>query len=151
MLDYFKKHNERHKAKGTGFMFEPTQGDKKANCLTARYSKIGATDTAVISSKGVDDLIICHSTQPRSSKLGTGGTGPLSRNDGKSYCLDTGNSMGVENQNRIRRLTPKECCRLQTVPDTYFDGAGISQSQQYKALGNGWTIDVIVHILNYIK
>jgi DNA-cytosine methyltransferase len=56
--------------------------------------------------------------------------------------------------NRIRRLTPIECCRLQTVPDDYFyhDGKPIvSETNMYKMLGNGWTIDVIVHFLNHIK
>lgn len=53
----------------------------------------------------------------------------------------------------IRRLTPIECCRLQTVPDDYFfkDGKQIvSDTQMYKQLGNGWTVDVIAHILSYI-
>lgn len=49
----------------------------------------------------------------------------------------------------IRRLTPIECERLQTVKDNYTNY--VSDSQRYKMLGNGWTIDVIVHILNYIK
>ncbi|WP_177428287.1 DNA cytosine methyltransferase, partial [Candidatus Venteria ishoeyi] len=49
----------------------------------------------------------------------------------------------------IRRLTPIECERLQTVPDNYTNF--VSDSQRYKMLGNGWTIDVIAHILNYIK
>lgn len=48
---------------------------------------------------------------------------------------------------RIRRLTPKECCRLQTVPDWYL--WAVSDTQQYKMLGNGWTIEVIKHILSY--
>lgn len=56
---------------------------------------------------------------------------------------------------RKRFLTPVECCRLQTVPDNYFkDASGnniISNSQQYKCLGNGWTVDVISHILKNIK
>jgi len=47
MLDYFKKHNERHEAKGTGFMFQPTEGDKKANCLRANGA-LNATDNTVI-------------------------------------------------------------------------------------------------------
>lgn len=54
-----------------------------------------------------------------------------------------------------RKLTPLECCRLQTVPDDYFkDKNGeniISNSQQYKCLGNGWTVDVIAHIFKNIK
>lgn len=49
----------------------------------------------------------------------------------------------------IRRLTPVECERLQTVKDNYTNH--VSDSQRYKMLGNGWTVDVIVHILNYIK
>ena len=43
-----------------------------------------------------------------------------------------------------RKLTPVECERLQTVPDSYTEG--VSNTQRYKMLGNGWTIDVISHI-----
>jgi site-specific DNA-cytosine methylase len=57
----------------------------------------------------------------------------------------------IEAFDRIRRLTPVECCRLQTVPDNYFTDTDISETQQYRMLGNGWTIDVIVHILSYWK
>ncbi|WHH58455.1 DNA cytosine methyltransferase [Petroclostridium sp. X23] len=47
-----------------------------------------------------------------------------------------------------RMLTPEECERLQTLPIGYTEG--ISNTQRYTALGNGWTIDVIVHILSFI-
>jgi DNA-cytosine methyltransferase len=43
-----------------------------------------------------------------------------------------------------RKLTPIECERLQTVPDNYTNH--VSNTQRYKMLGNGWTIDVIAHI-----
>lgn len=46
----------------------------------------------------------------------------------------------------IRKLTPTECERLQTLPDGYTEG--VSNAQRYKALGNGWTAEVIIHILN---
>ena len=46
----------------------------------------------------------------------------------------------------IRKLTVKECCRLQTMPDDYCKA--VSDSQAYKGLGNGWTAEVIIHILN---
>lgn len=46
----------------------------------------------------------------------------------------------------IRKLTPIECERLQTLPDNYT--AGVSDTQRYKGLGNGWTAEVIIHILN---
>ena len=45
----------------------------------------------------------------------------------------------------IRKLTPIECERLQTMPDGYTDC--VSNTQRYKGLGNGWTADVIIHIL----
>ncbi len=45
----------------------------------------------------------------------------------------------------IRKLTPVEAERLQTLPDDYT--MGISNTQRYKCIGNGWTVDVIAHIL----
>lgn len=44
-----------------------------------------------------------------------------------------------------RKLTPIECERLQTLPDNYTEG--VSNTQRYKMIGNGWTIDVVSHIL----
>ena len=48
----------------------------------------------------------------------------------------------------LRRLTPTECARLQTIPDWYKWGC--SDTQAYKMLGNGWTVEVIKHILSHI-
>ena len=57
----------------------------------------------------------------------------------------------VDNGNfRIRRLTPTECARLQTVPEWYI-WDGISDTQRYKMLGNGWNIETIKHIFKYIE
>ena len=53
------------------------------------------------------------------------------------------------NTDRIRRLTPTECARLQTIPDWYKWEC--SDTQQYRMLGNGWTVDVIAHILSFMK
>lgn len=57
--------------------------------------------------------------------------------------------------NYIRKLTPIECERLQTLPDNYTEvecgGKELSDNQRYKMLGNGWTVDVIAHILKGIK
>ena len=61
-----------------------------------------------------------------------------------------GYANGYVNQNGdIRRLTPIECERLQNLPDNYTDG--VSDTQRYKGLGNGWTIDVIAHILRNMQ
>lgn len=54
-----------------------------------------------------------------------------------------------DGQYYIRKLTPIECERLQTVPDNYTEG--VSNTQRYKMLGNGWTVDVIAHILSGMK
>jgi DNA-cytosine methyltransferase len=48
-----------------------------------------------------------------------------------------------------RKLTPLECERLQTVPDNYTNH--VSNTQRYKMLGNGWTIEVIAHILKNME
>ena len=49
----------------------------------------------------------------------------------------------------IRKLTPIECERLQTLPDNYTEW--VSNTQRYKAVWNWWTVDVISHIFSYIK
>lgn len=49
---------------------------------------------------------------------------------------------------KFRYYTPIECERLQTIPDNYT--GGLSDNQRYKCLGNGWTVDVIAHILGGI-
>ncbi len=48
-----------------------------------------------------------------------------------------------------RKLTVKECERLQTTPDDYTEG--VSNTQRYKMLGNGWNIETIIHIFQYLK
>lgn len=84
----------------------------------------------------------------------------------KSHCLDAnyfkgGNLKSYFEKNRrqlvftstqtnkkFRKLSPIECERLQTVPDNYT--AGVSNTQRYKMLGNGWTVDVVAHIFRGI-
>jgi DNA-cytosine methyltransferase len=145
----------------------------KSICISTRVSASSCTH-------------IVHNMMPRSGDPKKGGTGHLTRTDGKTYCLDTGNTNAVEikagdyrndegfrwrengktptlmararedkygvpmiNTPKIRRLTPIECERLQTVKDSYTNY--VSDSQRYKMLGNGWTVDVIAHIFNYLK
>jgi DNA (cytosine-5)-methyltransferase 3A len=176
MIKGFERHSEKHQKKGNGFEFNPSSGENKGKCLTARMHKMG-----------IDDNYIVHNTQPRCGDPSKGGTGHLTRNDGKTYCLDTGQSNAVEIRGgdfrydegfrwrdggksgtltcgsesgvsgnalanidtRIRRLTPIECERLQTVPDNYTNH--VSDTQRYKMLGNGWTVDVICHIFSYLN
>lgn len=50
----------------------------------------------------------------------------------------------LRDRHLVRKFHPVECERLQTLPDDYTEG--VSNTQRYKMLGNGWTIDVIAHI-----
>ncbi|MCX8678593.1 DNA (cytosine-5-)-methyltransferase [Gilliamella sp. B2865] len=67
----------------------------------------------------------------------------------KFYTLTAQDRHGVLIDGYIRKLTPIECERLQTLPSNYTDG--VSNTQRYKMLGNGWTVDVIAHILRALK
>lgn len=68
-----------------------------------------------------------------------------------------GNGIGSSNAPKIesinadgwRKLSPLECERLQTVPDGYTKY--VSDTQRYKALGNGWTVDVISFIFSFLR
>lgn len=61
---------------------------------------------------------------------------------GKQYPIKLADGFYI-----IRKLTVTECKRLQTVPDTY--AFPVSDTQAYKMLGNGWTVDVIAHIMSH--
>ena len=63
----------------------------------------------------------------------------------KSNALLTSHQFMKNEGSTYRKITPLECERLQTVPDNYTNI--VSNSQRYKMLGNGWTVDVICHIL----
>ena len=73
--------------------------------------------------------------------------------DGKSHALTESfadrTNVGEHNELTWRKLTPLECERLQTVPDNYTNH--VSKTQRYKMLGNGWTINVISHILGNME
>jgi DNA (cytosine-5)-methyltransferase 3A len=81
------------------------------------------------------------------------------RYDGKTNCLTTVSKDNIvvpfTLPNRVpadefffRYITPLECERLQTLPDNYT--SVVSATQRYKMIGNGWTVDVISHILSNI-
>lgn len=138
MLNYLLRNNEDCIKKKTGFRFKPESNfNKKSKTLVIKEGS------------QMQNNFIVHSTFGRTSTKGTGGSGHLFKQDGKTYCLDTANSMAIELNKSIRKLTPIECERLQCVSDNYTNF--VSDTQRYKMLGNGWTIDVITHILKYIK
>lgn len=86
------------------------QNSQYSGCLIAEYGKIPSDGT----------YIRTHYLGGRKGNPKQGGTGHLSKNDGTSYCLDTSNTQAIELHNKIRRLTPLECWRLQGFRDEDF-------------------------------
>ena len=88
---------------------------------------------------------------PTDWKTGTHKQVLESRKDDKANAITsaTKDSVVAYSKEEYRKLTPLECERLQTVPEGYTEGVSITQ--RYKMLGNGWTVDVIVHLLKNIK
>ena len=118
--------------------------NEKSNCLTHDMQFFQYVDTPV-----------------RIGAYGKGAQGQrIYSIKGKSVCLtNCGGGKGAktglykidlpDGEYIIRKLTPIEAERLQTLPDNYTEG--ISNTQRYKCIGNGWTVDVIAHILENIK
>ena len=114
---------------------EPRE-DGKTNCLTTVQK-----DNLIIVSGTIRTFGEKHFRKIKSGKSCT--LLARARNDGSSQpCIQIGA--------KIRRLTPTECARLQTVPEWYI-WDGISDTQRYKMLGNGWNIETIKHIFKYLK
>lgn len=110
----------------------------------------GKVPTLTSSSWELDNFVIEPGVL-RTHKI-DGGFRPIK--SGKAGCLcararQDGSGQGVLRLGeRIRRYTPTECARLQTIPEWYRWEC--SETQQYKMLGNGWTVEVIKHILSYL-
>ena len=131
-------------------------------------SKYGLQQVGVADLNGHDLLKRVYSSEGKSPTLnahGGGNTEPKVELPNKAYTIkaqyykssranfetDKGGfkATGVQNEKgQWRKLTPLECERLQTVDDNYTEG--VSNTQRYKMIGNGWTIDVIANILKNI-
>lgn len=144
----------------TGYNFNVVDKNNKSGCLRKDIAKNGTTDTYIKISKNEngetsrrkDNLIMQLNTSKES-----GGNQPYQHNrvydtNGISPCLNTDarvpSILTIEDY-RIRRLTPTECFRLQTIPEWYRWEC--SDTQAYKMLGNGWTVEVIKHILQLLE
>lgn len=107
------------------------RSDGKTNCLTSIQK----------------DNLICQMHRGKKSRperiYNIEGNAPTIGNNHFSY------ETRICDKNILRRLTPAECARLQTIPEWYKWRC--SDTQQYKMLGNGWTVDVIAHILSFMN
>ena len=148
---------ERHQR---SMVAEPigTTADGKSYCMTAGYANGSGENignyAAHTLKKGCKSMV----AEPIEPEGGVP-IKAVSRADGKVYTVYEvrGGLITIKGKQYpiklfdgyyiIRKLTPTECERLQTMPDGYT--AAVSNSQRYKALGNGWTAEVIIHLLNH--
>lgn len=125
----------------------------KSYCIDANYFK--GTNLEQYLAKKRRQVVFEKSNKPirlgaLSKSMGT----RVYHESGKSICISAqgggwGAKTGLYHDDYcIRKLTPLECKRLQTVPDDYK--MNVSNTQAYKMLGNGWTVDVIAHIFKNI-
>lgn len=173
MIDGFVNHTERHKEKGTGFKWEPkTEGDI-ANCLRASGALAPTDNTVVVGMLdmlgqdcirrvyGVDGVAPTLTTmqggsqEPKILQLD-----PMIRQKSQSgvrYREDCGtlsasanrNDMCIVNGYRIRRLTPRECFRLQGVRDEDINIV-VSDTQAYKIAGNAMSVPPLHMLITQI-
>ena len=127
----------------------------KSYCMTASYAK------AVLHNSLKRNQRTMVAVPVRIGEYGKGGQGQrIYSVYGKSVTLSAnGGGQGAktglykidlpDGDYIIRKLTPVEAERLQTLPDNYT--AGISDTQRYKCIGNAWTIDIIAHILKKLE
>lgn len=71
--------------------------------------------------------------------------------DGVSYTLNSVELHGVYDGYRVRRLTPKECARLQGFPDDWCDGIKHGDSAEYKMWGNGMALPCALYVMEGVK
>ena len=126
-IAYMERGNDKWQQAGSrrADRYTQTPDTKKAFTITANFHK-------GVPYNYFDDV------RDKSKCVRSGGRGSYDRHEWDS--VDT---------NHIRKLTVTECERLQTVPDGYT--CGVSNTQRYKMLGNGWTVDVIKHIFEGLK
>ena len=112
------------------FKYHSDTTKNKASCLTANIHK-GVPYNVLVDDRHLED---CPVYTVQDGKL-------LFKGEWHSVPIRDGSYV-------IRKLLPVECERLQTLPDGYTEG--VSNTQRYKCLGNGWTAEVIIHILSQL-
>lgn len=136
---YVQSGKRTSKCEGGTEQFIEARKDGKSNCLTTVQKDSMVAQPIRIGqygSGGQGQRI--YSVREKSVTLSANGGGQGAKTGLYKIDLPDGDYI-------IRKLTPIEAERLQTLPDNYTEG--ISKTQRYKCIGNGWTVDVISHIL----
>jgi DNA (cytosine-5)-methyltransferase 3A len=130
-------------------ILDGTPYQNKSHCITASYDGVVFWNSIARKQRTMIPVRVGH--------FGKGGQGQrIYSVQGKSVCImSSGGGQGLykidlpDGDYIVRKLTPVEVERLQTMPDNYTEG--VFNTQRYKMVGNGWTIDVITYILKHIE
>lgn len=152
-LEGMINHARVHAEKGNGFGARIVSPDGKANIIVQRCYKDGKDNLLAvlkdISPRVADVSISENGIRPHrgdARKSGIGELGTIRFESSKADTLLTSSKpIILDGAYKLRRLTPLECARLQTVPSWYE--WVVSDTQIYRMCGNGWTVRVIEHIL----
>jgi len=160
IIDGFERHKDRHNDKGTGFGYVPKTEVDKGNSLRVNAALCPTDNMLIVNNTNTVKIFLTSKDKRLKQTIDENNL-----KNGEVKALDVynqsihdryptlkdpkHNDRALFDGSLIRRLTPIECERLQTVADNYTNH--VSDSQRYKMLGNGWTIDVIAHIFSYIK
>ena len=179
IIEWFKKHKERHLERGNGFGFYPKDKDAIASCLQTKEGS-RASDNYI--NEGVIGMLDIKGNESIRRVYGVDGNAPclqtMQGGNREPKILDLTNDFNEGNireyadfsptlrserfglavqepckhltdDYRIRKLTPRECLRLQDFPDTFKQV--VSDSQMYKQAGNSMTVAVLEMIFRQIE
>lgn len=142
--------------RGTEFQLN-VRKDKKSNCVVPSYPhKLNGAVIKTIGHGYIKESVsevdkypsLCAQSPDSKHLIQVRTKSKTVRVSGLGSPMGSKQEWDLISKEDYRRLSVVECERLQTLPDGYTDG--VSNSQRYKMIGNGWTVDVIVHILKHI-
>lgn len=174
MLSYFERNTKKMKEQGKGLAFKVKPETEKSFTITTKEgSRMQNTFISQLP-RGFNQGADFHEKSPTLTsnswqhnnfvltknyvQLDSSGKNHKSQNDryyfedGKHGTLSANRGetkTGVYQNETIRRLTPTECRRLQSIPD-WYSFEGVSEAQQYKMLGNGWNVEQVKIFFKYL-
>jgi DNA-cytosine methyltransferase len=150
-LEVSLKHKERHTCKGNGFGISVRNSTGKSFSVTTKEGMRQTSNFIKRKPLQLNPSKECMNKQPYQGNT-------IYDPNFISPCINTLGMTNISINDIIRRLTPIECERLQGLPDNYTklgidvngNTVSISDTQRYKMLGNGWQIDTIKHMFQYL-
>ena len=140
LINSFITTSDKHKAKGNGFKFEPTFGEKESKTITTKSGSIIDDNFLWIADYRSDEGL-----RMRKDNISPCMTSSMRDSEEWNPKAGTRNPPLIGNNYEVRKLTPRECFRLMDFPDSFTWNC--SDSQAYKQAGNSIVVNVLYKIL----